>query len=87
MNVFAFKCLNGTVPFYLCDALTPAAIIYTRVNRSTFGNLLYIPYVNCDLLRQSFEYKAPALWNSLTSLLRKAPSVSDFKKFYKKILF
>ncbi len=48
--------------------------IRTR-ERSTADNLLYVPYVNCDQLKQSFEYRAPADWNSLPSHLRKVPSV------------
>ncbi len=87
MSVLVFKCVNGTAPFYLCDVLTPAASIHTRVNRSTSDNLLYIPYVNCELFKQSVEYRAPALWNSLPSHLRKAPSVDDFKKLYKRMIF
>ncbi len=61
MSVLVFKCVNGTVPFYLCDVLTPAASIHARVNRSTNNNLLY---VNCELFKQSFEYRVPALWKS-----------------------
>ncbi len=87
MSVLVFKCVNGTAPFYLYDVLTPAASIHTRVNRSTGDNLLYIPYVNCDLFKQSFEYSAASLWNSLPSHLRTAPSVNDFKKLYKRMIF
>ncbi len=83
MSMLVFKCVNGTAPFYLCNVLTPAASIHTLVNTSVSDNLLYIPYVNRDLFKQYFEYRAPALWNSLPSHLRKAPNVDDFKKLYK----
>ena len=39
MRVLIFKCVNGTAPFYLCDVLTPAASIHTRVNGG--GNQAY----------------------------------------------
>ena len=87
MNLLVFKCVNGIAPAYLCDVLTPAASIRTRESRSTAENLLYVPYVNCDLFKQSFEYRAPALWNSLPSHLRNAPSVNDFKRLYKRMIF
>ncbi len=87
MNLLVFKCVNGIAPAYLCDVLTPAASIRTRESRSTAENLLYVPYVNCELFKQSFEYRAPALWNSLPSHLRNAPSVNEFKRLYKRMIF
>ena len=71
MSIVVFKCVNGIAPFYLCDVLTPAASMRTRASRSTPDNLLYVPYV-CDLFKQSFEYRAQALCNSLTSYLKKS---------------
>ena len=65
----------------------PAASIRTRECRSTSDNLVYVPYVNCELFKQSFEYRAPAFCNSLPSHLRNAPSVNDFKKLYKNYIF
>ncbi len=53
--------------------------------RSADDNLLYVPYVSCALFKQSFQYRAPALWNSLPSHLRKALSVNDVKKLYIRI--
>ena len=50
-------------------------------------NLLYVSHVNCDLFKQSFEYRAPALWNSLPSHLRNAPNFNDFKRLYKRMIF
>ncbi len=41
VHVLVVKSVNGTAPFYFCDVLTPAASVYTRVNRSTSDNLLY----------------------------------------------
>ena len=61
MSALVFKCVDGAAPFYLCDVLTPAASIPTRVHRTTSDNLLYIPYVNCDLFKQSDEYRAPGV--------------------------
>ncbi len=89
MSVPVFKCVNGTAPFYLCDVLKPAVSIHARINRSTSDNLLHIPYVNCDLFKQSFEHRAPALSNSLPTCShpRKAPGVDDFKKLYKRMTF
>ncbi len=42
-----------------------------------------MPYVNCDLFKQSFEYRVTRPWNFLPSHLRKAASLNAFKKLYK----
>ncbi len=52
-----------------------------------FYYLLCIPNVNCDVFKQSFEYGEPALLNSLSSHLRRAPSVNHLKKLYKRMIF
>ena len=59
--------------------LTPAASIRTCEfqSRSTADNL-HVPYINCDLFKQSFEYRGLALWNSFPSHLRKAPMCQRF---------
>ncbi len=49
LNLLVFKCVNDIAQAYLCDVLTPAASIRTRESRSIAENLLYVPYVNCDL--------------------------------------
>ncbi len=61
--------VNGRARSYLCNFLTPASSVQTR--GSSDENFVYVPYVNCDLFRQSFEYRTPALWNSLPSYFRK----------------
>ncbi len=52
------------------DVLTTAASIRTREsrNRLTADNLLRVPYVNCNHIKQSFEYRVSALWTSLPIL-------------------
>ncbi len=77
-----FKCVNGFTPSCLCDVLTPAGNIRIRRN-STDDDLLFVPYVSCDLFKQSFEYMAPGLWNSLPGYLREAV----YKKLYKRMKF
>ncbi len=86
MGLLVYKCVNGIAPSYLCNVLTPASSVQTRESRSSNENLLYVPYVNCDLFKQSFEYRAPALWNSLPSHLRKAARVNYFKRMYKETI-
>ena len=51
LRVYLFlSVLMASTQYYLSDVLTHAASINTSVNRSTAGNLLYVLYVNCDLL-------------------------------------
>ncbi len=47
-----FKCVNGIATSHLCDVLRPKASIRTRESRSTCtaDNLLYVPYVNYNIL-------------------------------------
>ncbi len=40
------QCVNGTAPLYLCDVLTVAASIHTRVNSSTTDNIPYMSTVH-----------------------------------------
>ncbi len=88
LSLRVFRCVNGITPSHLRDVWTPALSIRTRESRSPDDNLLYVPYANCDLFKQSFECREPALWNPLPIHLRMAPSVDDFKKRpYERIIF
>ncbi len=65
-----YKCANVVAPSYLiCDVLTPAASIRTRESRITAVIYYIVLLINSDLFKQSFEYRASALWNSLPSNL------------------
>ncbi len=80
--------LNGIAPSHLiCNVLTPASSVQIRESRRSDENLLYLPFVNYDLFKQAFEYRAPALRNSLPSYHRKAASVNDFKRLYRGTIF
>ena len=89
MGLLVYKCVNGIAPSYLCNVLTPVSSVQTR--ESSNENLLYICTYHtstaCDLFKQSFEYRAPALWNFLPSHPSKAASVNDFKNMYKGTIF
>ncbi len=86
MGLLVYKRVNGIAPSYSCNVLSPASV-QTRESRSSDENILYVPYVNYGPFKQSFEYRAPVLWNSVPGYFRKASSMSDFKRLYKVTLF
>ena len=81
-----YKALNGLVPSYLCDCLTPY-----RPNRtlcSADQNLLCVPKTRLKrIVLRAFSSVAPLLYNAIPLELHQAPSLEAFKSNFKTHLF
>lgn len=82
-----YQCLNDAdYPVYLSELVVPHAP--TRHLRSANNLTLSQPRTRlCRYGDRSFRYSAPHLWNSLPEMLRKSPTLSNFKTSLKTYLF
>ena len=76
--LFVFKIFIGMAPLYL----ETSVLITDYDNR-----ILHIPRSNTSIGDRAFSNCAPRLWNALPISLRKAETVSYFKKHLKHLLF
>jgi hypothetical protein len=86
MGVLTFKCLNGHLPDYLGDHLMYVSQRHSFNTRSSQSKDLYQPKANCELFKQSFEYRAPAIWNKIPLIIRQSVSIEDFKVNYRSFI-
>ena len=75
-----FKCIRGMAPTYISDCITICNEVAVRDSRnSTSANLLTLPYGSLDILKNSFAYRGPFIWNALPHDIRKCATLSCFK--------
>lgn len=85
INLLTYKCLHGQAPTSLSDNLTLVQEHHSRNTRQSSSNLLVPKLPHVEIFRQSFNYKAPTLWNQLTGDTRRLPSLDSFKKELKNL--
>ena len=67
-------------PIYISDRITICNEVAVRDTRnSTSANLLTLPYASLDILKNSFAYRGPFIWNALSHDIRKCATLSCFK--------
>ena len=76
---YFIKCLNGTGLTYLSDKLIPLTSTHNYRTRSVVNGHLAIPRACTNSKKRSFEYWAPALWNSLPLSIREKTNLTSFK--------
>ena len=84
--MLTFKCLHAQGPKYLSELLQVCVI--NRTLRSSEATVLVVPRYNYVYSRnRAFSVCAPKLWNNLPVYVRKAESLTEFKKVLKTHLF
>ena len=75
------KSLHGLAPEYLGSKFKRRKTIY---NLRDSKNKLDVPLPRTNYYANSFSYSGAILWNSLPCDLRKAESVRQFKRLFKR---
>jgi len=86
----AYRCLNGTSPSYLTETLDLTADVGSRRWRlqSTSTSTLVIPSTRRTTLGdRAFPVAAARAWNDLPPSVRSAPSLLQFRRDLKMVLF
>ncbi|CAB4044669.1 Hypothetical predicted protein [Paramuricea clavata] len=79
--IFAFKCLKGLAPLYLCEKLHVRSDVHGVITRQK--NILDIPMYRSAAGQRTFHYRAVSLWNSLPQSLKNIDTWTQFKVEYK----
>ena len=79
--IMMYKSLHGMTPEYLSSRFVSRNDVTSYRLRST-ANKLALPQPRTNYLKKSFSYSGAGLWNSLSSDLRAATSLHDFKFKY-----
>ena len=85
-GVLTFKGQTNLAPQYLCNLLSKSNSIHTYSTRLSSSGGLNVPHPRSTLFKQSFEYSAPVLWNSLPQNLQRCTSLPTFKLNYPKYI-
>ena len=83
-----FKCHLGSAPSTLSTSFTKICNIYKFSTRAASSASLALPQPRTEMLKRSFLYSGPRIWNALPTLLKHhLVSIDAFKKLYKKEFF
>ena len=85
-GVLTFQGQTNLAPQYLCNLLSKSNSIHTYSTRLSSSGGLNVPHPRLTLYKQSFEYSAPVLWNSLPQNLQRCTSLPTFKLNYRKYI-
>jgi len=87
--VLAYRCLIGTAPSYLAETLHLTADVGSRLRlQSASTSTLVIPSTRRTMLGdRAFPVTAARAWNALSSSVRSAPSLLQFRRDLKTALF
>ena len=76
--IMMYKSLHGMTPEYLSSRFVSRNDVTSYRLRNT-ENKLALPQPRTNYLKKSFSYRGAGLWNSLSSDLRAATSLHNFK--------
>ena len=82
-----YKCLHGSAPSYLQDLITLYTPLRAGLRSETDPLKLYSPRTNLTSVPKGFYAFSPILWNQLPSVIRYAPTLSQFQSLLKTHLF
>ena len=86
IGLLTFEGLNNLAALYISSLLSKSNTIHTYSTRLSSTDGLTITFPKLTLFKQSFEYTAPLLWNSLPSNIRKYNNLKQFKLQYRNTL-
>ncbi len=82
------KSLNRTAPDYMKEMFKFVTDVSQRQTRYVDSSTLYLPTGNhLNVLSDSFQYAAGAVWNKLPVHVREAESTPAFKSAYTESFF
>ena len=81
-----YKALEGSAPSYIRDLIDFHSTGRT-LRSSTSGTLLKVPRTRSNYGDRAFSSIGPRLWNELPDSLRDTPSLVDFRRKLKTLLF
>ena len=84
--ILVYKCLNKLAPNYLCEKISYRSEVNPYPLRNVEKGDLNVPKPKRELLKMSFSYSGPFLWNTLPESIRKSPSVQSFSSNIKSYL-
>ena len=78
MALTMFKCINGISPIYnMRNAITMCSDVENRVTRMSKASNMT---ASLEIFKNSFSYRGPIIWNTLSEHLRCCCTLNDFKK-------
>ena len=83
--IFVYQCVNKLMPDYFVDMFDINQNLYRYNTRSS--SLLHLPRHRTLLYQYNIRFVGPKKWNTLSSDIRKSPSLKCFKSRLKKMLF
>ena len=78
-NQLVFKSLNNQAPQYICNLFQRNSGCSSRDLRNTVKDLRH-PLCTSSNGQKMFSYRGATLWNNLAICVKRAPSLSVFKK-------
>ena len=83
-----YQSFHGSTSHYINDMLQPVSTLRRTTGLRSASNCdLFIPRTRLRFDEQAFSSAAPRLWNALPTDVRKASTLSTFKKKLKTYLF
>ena len=55
-------------------------VVIRDTKASTSTNILMTPHAPLEILKNSFSYRGPFMWNALPESIRKCATLNNFKK-------
>jgi Reverse transcriptase (RNA-dependent DNA polymerase) len=85
LSVLSYNVVRMKQPPYLADIIRPQQS--ARTLRSNLRDLLFVPCRKLEILRSSFSYACPTVWNNLSEHVKMSDSIDIFKSRLKTELF
>ena len=84
--IIVYKALNDLTPAYIKDIIHVSTNEKYNLRSATRQDIMHVRY-NTHYKKQSFTFHGMYVWNILPAHLRKALSITSFKRNCKKFLF
>ena len=86
LGILVYKCLNNLAPEYLSSLLTYVSDTQPYPTRTAINKYLALPKPKLSLMKQSFQYSGPSLWNTLPLHISQSDSIISFKHSLKQFI-
>ena len=86
LGILVYKCLNNLAPEYLSSLLTYVSDTQPYPTRTAINKCLALPKPRLSLMKQSFQYSGPSLWNTLPFQISQSDSLISFKHSLKQFI-
>ena len=79
LAILVYKCLNNLAPDYLSATLHYVSETQLYSTRSASNKHLTLPKPHLSIMKHSFQYSGPQLWNTLPTSIINCSSLQSFK--------